>query len=99
MISEIEKKPEEDFEYIVNGEKKTFVPSHHHKFIDTDKSIDMLKMENIVLRFNLKNGLGRRIEELELSELLLKGENKNLKDENEKLKDKIKLLEEKLRAK
>ena len=41
--------------------------------------------------------MGKKIEELESNEMILRGENKGLKDENEKLKERIRKLEEKLK--
>ena len=102
MIASIEnnnnEKEDINLEYFVGGEQKFFVPSHHSNLLRTNESKEILMAENMILRYTIKNGKGKRIEELKLNELLLKGENKRLKDENEKLFERIRKLEEKLRG-
>ena len=49
-------------------------------------------MENMLLQIRLKNEMGKRIEELELNELILKAKNMKLEGENEKLNERIKKL-------
>ena len=71
MISEIERDGQNDnedinFEYFVSGQKKYFVPHHNHHNLSDKFSKDILIAENMLLRIQLKNEMGKRIEELEL---------------------------------
>ena len=45
----------------------------------------------------LRNEMGKRIEELELSEIILKARNERLESDNKKLNERIRELEDKLR--
>ena len=106
MINEIEKigqydKEDINLEYFVNGQKKFFV-KHHDNRLSDKFSKEILVAENMLLRIRLKNEMGKRIEELELNEIILKAKNMRLENENEKLNEQIGKLEEenrKLRGK
>ena len=87
MIAEIEREPRQDIklEYFVDGERKFYVPSHHLNLIGS-QSIEMLRAENMILRYKIWMGMGARIQELEKNEIILKSE-------NERLMEQIKFLE------
>ena len=57
-----------------------------------NQSYEILLAQNMLLRIRLRNEMGRRIEELELSEMILKAK-------NERLENRVKELEAKLAKK
>lgn len=60
MIYAIEKEPEEDdLEYFVGEEYKTYVPNHH--LMRPDESIGISQAENMILRHEIKIILAKRI--------------------------------------
>ena len=99
MMNEIEKDGQNENEdinlvYFVEGKKKFYVPHHTHHNLTDKFSKEILMAENMLLRIRLKNEMGKRIEELELNEIILKAKNSKLENENTKLNEQIKRLEE-----
>ena len=95
MINEIEKsgqneKDDINLEYFVGGQRKFYVPHHSHHSLADNQSIEILLAQNMLLRMRLRNEMGKRIEELEMSEIILKAK-------NERLENHVKELEERLR--
>ena len=104
MINEIEKNGQNDnedinLEYFVGGQKKFYVPYHTHNNLTDNFSKEILMAQNMLLRIKLKNEMGKRIEELELNEIILKAKNTKLENENEKLNQRIRKLERQLEGK
>ena len=67
MVSEIEKEQSSlendiNLEYFVDGKRKFYVPCHH-SFKQPD--VMLLQAENMILRFEIKTGMARRIDEFE----------------------------------
>ena len=103
MINEVEKigqNYDEDInlEYFVGGQNKFFVKHHNHHNVSDKFSKEILWAENMLLRIRLKNEMGKKIEELELNDIILKSKNMKLENENEKLNERIKKLEEENRG-
>ena len=80
MINEMEKIGQKDnqdisLEYFVEGQKKFYVPYHTHHNLADNFSKEILMAQNMLLPIKLKDEMGKRIDELELNEIILKIQN------------------------
>ena len=96
---EIEKDGENEnedinLEYFVGGQKKYFLPSQNYQNLSERFSKDILMSENMLLRYKLKTEMGKRIDELELNEMILKAENERLNKRIKKLEEENRKLHE-----